>query len=265
MLSYKILFVFIFLIRQRVINQCTENICRGCIQLGVKTFFDCTCSKCTTNSFTHKCTKDECDFCRKFGGTFAFDCLCSKCSEEITVEENENEEEKTETNSAIKIFLSIIIVILFLLMFTICCYYLKCRQNSNDERIIRINNRVNNGNNIIIRRVYNNNYNFNNINFQTNVYINSNNIIIPAKKEITLDEIFNDVKKLGPKKCKKEYEKYNIECTICLDKFKDDMDMISLTPCFHLFHHGCLYDYFQKNKSAKCPNCNFDIVTYYKK
>ena len=269
MLSYKILFTFIFLIRQTLNGQCTENICKGCIRLGAKTFFDCKCSKCTINSFTHVCTIDECEFCRKFGVAFAFDCYCSKCTKENTVEENTVEEnsveEKKENNSTAKIVLSIISIFLFLLLLIICCCCGKCIQNRNDSRIIRINpNAMNYGNNVNIRVGYNNN-NLNRVNIQTNDNINSNNIIVPINKEITLDEIFSDVKKVGPKKCKKEYEKYNIECTICLDKFKDDIDMISLTPCSHLFHHRCLYDYFQKNKNAKCPNCNFDIVKYYKK
>ena len=70
---------------------------------------------------------------------------------------------------------------------------------------------------------------------------------------------------MGPKKCKKEYEKYNIECIICLEKFKDDIDMVCLTPCSHLFHNECSYDYFHTNKNAKCPNCNFNIINHYQK
>ena len=80
-----------------------------------------------------------------------------------------------------------------------------------------------------------------------------------------LYDILADEKYLGPKKCKKEYEKYNIECTICLEKFKDDIDIISLTPCYHLFHNKCLNQYFRKNKNAKCPNCKYNIINHYKK
>ena len=76
--------------------------------------------------------------------------------------------------------------------------------------------------------------------------------------------MFNKGEYLGPKQCKKEYEKYNIECTICIEKFKKRIDMVSITPCFHLFHYKCLKDYFQKNKNAKCPNCNFDIIKHFK-
>ena len=91
------------------------------------------------------------------------------------------------------------------------------------------------------------------------------NIIIPEKKSLTFEEILANGKYLGPKKCKKEYEKYNIECTICLEKFKDNIDMVCITPCFHLFHHKCFYDYFHANKNTKCFNCNYDIINHYQK
>ena len=103
----------------------------------------------------------------------------------------------------------------------------------------------------------------NNNNAHRNIIIDNNNDI--DINILPIDDLLTNEKYLGPKKCKKEYEKYNIECTICLQKFKDDIDMVSLTPCYHLFHNKCLYIYFKKNKMAKCPNCKFDILNHYKK
>jgi len=69
---------------------------------------------------------------------------------------------------------------------------------------------------------------------------------------------------LGPRKCNENLKKYNTECSICLEILKVENDYVSFTPCNHLFHHKCLNDYFEKTKELKCPNCNFDIMQYYK-
>jgi hypothetical protein len=141
-----------------------------------------------------------------------------------------------------------------IIIIIICCYCKKRRISNQNARI---------NENII------NNINKNNNNNNRNIVININNNINSEGRlnnnNTILDEIFNNEKYLGPKKCKKEYEKYNIECTICLEKFKEDIDMVSLTPCYHLFHNKCLNIYFKKNKMAKCPNCKFDILNHYKK
>ena len=157
----------------------------------------------------------------------------------------------------------------FIALIACFCYY-KQRKNGNGRGVItRNNNQINNEYNRNIRNnnnSVNNNRNFapdvNNINYNIDSH---SNIIIPKKKSLTLEEILTNGKYLGHKKCKKEYEKYNIECTICLEKFKGYIDMVCITPCFHLFHHKCFNDYFHANKNAKSPNCNYDIINLYQK
>ena len=102
------------------------------------------------------------------------------------------------------------------------------------------------------------------LNFNIGNLYTDNKIINNPVKEISLDEILSYEKYLGPKLCKKEYQKHNGICIICLEKFKEDIDMVSLTPCFHLFHSNCLDIYFRKNQNAKCPNCNYDIINHFR-
>ena len=189
--------------------------------------------------------------------------MCSNCH---FGNGEEGIETKTGNNTSLILKTSIIFSVLFII-FCACSCYFKCRKISNNRGVItRINNQVNN------RNIRNNNYSdykyrnleldANNINYNIE---SQSNIIITIKKVLTLEEILTNEKYLGSKKCKKEYEKYNIECTICLEKFKVDIDMVCLSPCFHLFHYKCLYDYFHANKKAKCPNCNYDIINHFQK
>ena len=84
------------------------------------------------------------------------------------------------------------------------------------------------------------------------------------KKKIEL--LLKDPKYLGSKICKKEYEKYGTNCTICLEEFKVDEDKISLTPCYHVFHYKCLSNYMRKSeKNIHCPNCNQDLLNSWSK
>ena len=128
-----------------------------------------------------------------------------------------------------------------MIIFIACFCYIKRRKNANRRGVTtRHNNQVNNQYNRNIRNnnfyVYNNRnlgLDVNNINYNID---SQSNTIIPVKKSLTLEEILTNEKYLGSKKCKKEYEKYNIECTIYLEKYKVDIDMACLTPCFHLFY-----------------------------
>ena len=269
MLLYQTILILIFFVRKISNGSCSEKQCRTCIETGSKKINGCICSHCSSKSFKHKCTEDECYLCETFDSTFLGDCYCKKCEPE---KEEMNKNNKYSNIIIVLSFLFSVIFIFIIILF--CC--LKSRKKKIETNVqISNNNQVNNRNdrNIRFRNrssdinnyfIYSNNRNVA-INVDDNIY-NSNVRIHKSRiKEITLNDILADEKYLGPKKCKKEYEKYNIECTICLEKFKDDIDIISLTPCYHLFHNKCLNQYFRKNKNAKCPNCKYDIINHYKK
>jgi len=50
---------------------------------------------------------------------------------------------------------------------------------------------------------------------------------------------------------------YNINCTICLEEFKEENLVIKL-KCLHLFHQNCAQEWFEKNiLKPNCPICNY--------
>ena len=56
------------------------------------------------------------------------------------------------------------------------------------------------------------------------------------------------------------------ECSICLDKLKNEIAHLS---CNHFFHYRCIGDWINKNrkmnKDVMCPICNqpFEIINIY--
>lgn len=262
MYIFQIFFSLIFLIKIALLKpkSCDENKCRNCLILKEEKFNDCKCSKWTEDIFKHECHLMECVVCEAEDRVFVGNCYCNKCE----YAKSAKEEEKGNDNK-IKIITGIVcpcVVIIFAVLLIIYLRYYKCKKRERIRAVFHPNNE-----NIDIRNINNNDNNVNIYNVQRNHHmdnnINSKDKIMDYK--IALFDIFTKEEYLGPKQCKKEYEKYNIECTICIEKFKDGIDMVSITPCFHLFHNKCLRDYFQKNKNAKCPNCNFDIINYFNK
>ena len=266
LLYYKIFLVFAFFI-QKILNKiCDIKNCEGCQLISEENNGQlyCKCEKCFGKKYNSICSSKDCDYCLKFSDKIYYnDCFCIMCKgskNPLFKEENDN----NHSSFPYYIIPIILFIILFIPVFY-CC--LKRKRNNRERRKLDTNRHLNNNRNI--RFVMDNNVP-NSCNRAlrveiTNIISHENviNVKRKEKKEIKVDDILNNEKYLGPKRCKKEYEKYNILCTICLDKFKEEIDMISLTPCSHLFHNKCLIGYFKNNKSAKCPNCNFDIIKYY--
>lgn len=66
-----------------------------------------------------------------------------------------------------------------------------------------------------------------------------------------------------PKSFNEEYAKHGINCTICLEGYTGESQVV-MTPCFHVFHSACLMSWFNENPlKQKCPNCNTNIVEGY--
>ena len=266
MLKFKLILTFIFFIQKILNKSCEIKNCEGCqlIQEDKNGLMNCRCETCFGKKFNNLCTSTDCYYCHSEPDkTSHNDCLCLFCDDEANPLFNESKDEDNESSFPYYI----IPIILFILLFIPLFYcILKRKKNNNNREGRRINRHINNIRNI--RFVIDNNIpNSDNRALrveitQHNININPN-VIIVKKKEVNLEEILSNEKYLGPKICKKEYEKYNILCTICLDNFKEEIDMVSLTPCSHLFHNKCLNDYFRKNKNAKCPNCKFDIIKHY--
>ncbi len=50
------------------------------------------------------------------------------------------------------------------------------------------------------------------------------------------------------------------ECTICLEKFEINNNVIKL-DCCHVFHPKCIYEWLNPNKINTCPTCR-NIIIY---
>ena len=49
-------------------------------------------------------------------------------------------------------------------------------------------------------------------------------------------------------------------CTIDISGFREG-DMVIITPCYHIFHPGCIMEWVTANTLEKrCPNCNFNLA-----
>ena len=55
-------------------------------------------------------------------------------------------------------------------------------------------------------------------------------------------------------------ENFYNECTICLDNVKEN-DIITYTPCNHIFHFDCFKQYMFITTDTHCPLCKFDFFS----
>ena len=117
--------------------------------------------------------------------------------------------------------------------------------------------------NCMKRRLYvnrdNNSNRLNNLNREDIIiHRNDNNNIIDNKKKIEL--LFNT--QFYPIKYNKNMlGEENINCSICLENFKEGKSIIILTPCSHIFHFECLKKWGNESiEHFKCPNCNYDFL-----
>ena len=74
-----------------------------------------------------------------------------------------------------------------------------------------------------------------------------------AKRE---DNIIHlpDARRLSFYNKKQRTDLINLDCAICLDKFKDGSEVIALN-CRHGYHENCLYHWVKVKKAAECPLC----------
>jgi hypothetical protein len=242
MYIYQILLIFLFLIK-RINLHCNENICQICKDLKINKFSNCECIKCLRK--LDSCDSFDCEICKKENREIVYNCNCSLCvnhEQIITTPNISNTSNSSKDNNkkffrGIRIFIYIIIglIVVVIILSIIACYNKKKKDN-------------------LVNGQINNNGDPNN-NIDPSVY---------KENEKRIKEIFSNEEQLGPKKCKKEYEENHHQCTICLENFKVDIDDVCLTPCNHLFHHKCIFDYLIQKHNAKCPNCNNNFIEYYK-
>ena len=45
-------------------------------------------------------------------------------------------------------------------------------------------------------------------------------------------------------------------CTICFEEYSKEK-VYRITPCKHIFHHKCIYEWIITNRKKRCPNDNY--------
>ena len=65
---------------------------------------------------------------------------------------------------------------------------------------------------------------------------------------------------LKPRKYLEKINHFQTNCTICLEDYKNNSEVIYLF-CKHIFHFKCLKNWLDKNiLMPKCPNCNYNVL-----
>ena len=80
------------------------------------------------------------------------------------------------------------------------------------------------------------------------------NLIFKKKEYLFQNELKPKILKL------KNPENYFDKCPICLDKIKEN-DIITYTPCNHIFHFDCFKQYMFITTDTHCPLCKFDFFS----
>lgn len=178
---------------------------------------------------------------------------CKICNEGFKIEGKNCVSSKKKNNSSDKKW-EIIITIAFsslpLFFFIVCCFFcLHLRQRNriaqsrrefsqNIMLEVRNNLRAREAESIRLNQLSSSAEEF--ISSESNLVINSENFAVrfPA---------IDAVSELMPE-----------SCTICFDQL-DNNTTLRITPCGHIFHHKCLYEWLITNEQARCPNDNIKL------
>ena len=106
-----------------------------------------------------------------------------------------------------------------------------------------------------------------NVTRTTNNYLTTESVQIEnesyeqKKEKKMMDNIKKNLLiKFPPEKYNKNLNCFGNCCTICLDKFENEVKVIKLT-CMHIFHAKCLIEWYKKGYiEVKCPNCNTKLL-----
>ena len=56
------------------------------------------------------------------------------------------------------------------------------------------------------------------------------------------------------------YKKNNKECSICLESYSDNDEVVVFNCLSHVYHKKCLYKWFVVEKNENCPLCRKDVL-----
>ena len=135
---------------------------------------------------------------------------------------------------------SLILVCIFFILCVISCFILYLIKYKRNRELIRL-------------RAINMANNLNQFGLE--------NRIDPEVKKNKLNDLFKTkLKKI--KYLKKLNVNETTACSICLEEFIENKSLVCITPCLHIFHYDCLYNWlFSENSNCQCPYCNYDLLS----
>jgi hypothetical protein len=144
--------------------------------------------------------------------------------------------------NAISIIITISAVVTFCFVLTLLC--IRCSKRLIERRTLR---------NLQLQQLEVPNQ----INIVNNYFGRTQEEVLKINKEILDKMLITDLK---PVKYSEKVNVFEINCTICIEDFNENSDVIVL-ECKHIFHFECLKDWLLRNLVLpKCPNCNYNVL-----
>ncbi len=129
---------------------------------------------------------------------------------------------------------------------------------TNLNNYINANNNINNINNILVNRILSRLISHNGIYNITELLTNNNPRQETDSENETINENeFNSNFQVFKYK-KNELETETNVCSICIDEFQEEQEIIKLS-CNHIFHYNCIKSYLL-NYNNKCPLCRNSCI-----
>lgn len=193
------------------------------------------------------CLIENCEICNSNGKS------CKTCKKNFKAQGKkcisaETEESSGNKNMRIIIIMAFISVPLILIVF--CCFvYLFFRRKTSDhvsrrvfsETIITEMNALRSRDSRLSR--------LNQESSSADLFINSvSNLMITNENFPIRFPIFEFISEL-----------LSENCSICFEQF-NDTNILRITPCRHIFHHDCLYEWLVTNDQKRCPNDNTKLA-----
>lgn len=178
---------------------------------------------------------------------------CKVCSEGFKNDGKKcvsNKKQNKNTESMLKIIIMIAFSMLPLLFFIICCFvclhFRRRNAGAQNRRVFGENIMFEVQNNLRLREAELIRLNQLSSSAEDFIYSESNLMITSENFSARFPAI------------KIVSELMSESCTICFEQF-DDNKTLRITPCGHIFHHNCLYEWVITNDQSRCPNDNIKL------
>lgn len=193
------------------------------------------------------CLIENCEICYSTGSS------CKTCKKNYKIKEGLCVSAATEDSSAKK-HMRIIIIMAFisvpLILILFCCFiylFFRKKPSTNTNRRVFSESMITEMNGLRSRDPRLSRQNIDLV--SGDLYINSvSNLMITHDNFPDRFPLFEFTSEL-----------LSENCSICFEQF-NDTSVLRITPCHHIFHHDCLYEWLVTNDQKRCPNDNTKLA-----